>query len=517
MVFKGFLKSKEKKEDLLKAQTEEKKTQNNEKPPEKPQINLPTETTKVQDKIKVYERTPSITNRRSTNTPTDITKEVKIPPLVKSGSQENLVKPVDNQKVQSPETTLQAKPPSNNSSPRNSIESRESRDSVSEKESKPSKSNTKPEQQLKHQNSLKIEVNQGVLESVLDAENVKLEIELPNEEIFLAIHDENMSKIEELISANPKLINHKDAEENTPLIYASYHGFHEIVSFLIHKGASLDVHNQKGYTALHYAAFKGHRDCVYQLISKGAGKSKSYSHTPFMFALKNNHFTICFDFLLFGYNINEKNVSGYSALHLAGFRSDIEVFSFLIKNKANINLKDDQGNTPLVSCIYSRFKIGIGKLSDINECDFQVKNNKGQNILHLAILTKNVSILEFLFNLKKEIMLKLVNDGDKEMNRTPLQYAILINWLEMIPRLIDIPQTFNHQDSNGDNSLHLAAKTQNLLAYKLLLNVQSQPPLIDTKNNEKNTPKNITKSITDFKKLLETVQIPPKKNLLDHE
>jgi len=66
--------------------------------------------------------------------------------------------------------------------------------------------------------------------------------------------------------------------EWTPLHYAAYYGYKEIVELLIAKGADADVKSVDEWTPLHYAAEGGYKKIIELLIAKGANvnaKSKS--------------------------------------------------------------------------------------------------------------------------------------------------------------------------------------------------------------------------------------------------
>ena len=91
-----------------------------------------------------------------------------------------------------------------------------------------------------------------------------------------------------------------------------------------HLNAGKDVNARDGWkrTPLHYAAEEGHRPVVELLIKNGANVN-----------LKDD----------------ETDARGETPLHLAAAKGHVPVVELLIKNGANVNAKDADGGTPLHS------------------------------------------------------------------------------------------------------------------------------------------------------------------------
>lgn len=91
------------------------------------------------------------------------------------------------------------------------------------------------------------------------------------------------------------------------------------VSFLAKKGADLNVLNKGGNTPLHCCAEKNNSETALALIKNGTNIDRLTSGP--------------------GYS------SGYSALHLAGYRTSLETMMILAENGADLNLKTPEGKT----------------------------------------------------------------------------------------------------------------------------------------------------------------------------
>jgi hypothetical protein len=86
---------------------------------------------------------------------------------------------------------------------------------------------------------------------------------------------------------------------------------------LLAKGSDVNLTNSKGRTALHYAAYCGHSAVVELLLAQE------------------------------GINVNLKDSLGYTALHWAAIEGHQGVVELLLQNGADINEKNNSGNTAL--------------------------------------------------------------------------------------------------------------------------------------------------------------------------
>lgn len=80
-----------------------------------------------------------------------------------------------------------------------------------------------------------------------------------------------LAVIRYIVEGHPELIDLPDPQGQTPLLIASKLGQHDIVEFLISKGASSHVADSDGMTSLHWAARNGHSLAVEVLLKSGVG------------------------------------------------------------------------------------------------------------------------------------------------------------------------------------------------------------------------------------------------------
>jgi len=178
-----------------------------------------------------------------------------------------------------------------------------------------------------------------------------------------------------------------------------------------------------GLSALFYAAFYGHDMIIDYLVNCGG-------------------------------NINEKNLTGVTPLGKAveSARPDaMRTVKCLLKHRADPNIADCNGNTPLIKAV----KIGNIELvkclighttTDVNKCN----------------LEKNTALHEATFKGNKELVDGLIAAGadvnkQNSARKAPLHRAVAANHLIIVKTLLDNGASVNLQDSLGYTPCHYAA------------------------------------------------------------
>ncbi|XP_066588622.1 ankyrin repeat domain-containing protein 16-like isoform X2 [Prorops nasuta] len=239
-----------------------------------------------------------------------------------------------------------------------------------------------------------------------------------------------------------------DISGDTALHLAAREGHLEIVQFLCEDwqmtdscNNKVDVTNKDMKRPLHEAAQFSHNDIIKYLLSQGAqvDSLKRGDWTPLMLACTKNvsEACKCIETLLdANANPQLRNKDGWTPLLLVSRSGDAEGFKLLMNKSSellvdkskngrtawhiaafhghrniidqlmesipwNINVRDSSGSTPLhesvknkdFSIFYHLIKLGA---------DPKAVDNVGQTILHLAALTGNKNVIEYV--IKKELI-----------------------------------------------------------------------------------------------------------------
>ena len=168
----------------------------------------------------------------------------------------------------------------------------------------------------------------------------------------------------------------------TPLIVALTNGHNDAFTFLIDKGADVNLQDHVGYTALHHAVESRNFDAVSCLVHDGADVNLFTSinkHTPLMLACQFHNMDAINVLLNKGADVNVQDRDGKSALHFAC--SDI--CYWLIQNLADVNMCDNHNCTPLMQ---ASSKSDVKKVAMLveNQAKVDLQDMNG-NTLHHAM------------------------------------------------------------------------------------------------------------------------------------
>jgi ankyrin repeat protein len=203
-------------------------------------------------------------------------------------------------------------------------------------------------------------------------------------------------------------------------------------------------------TSLHIASNYGHRDiCVY-LLSSGSkiNTRDNYGYTPLFLSLLKHHFEVADDLILFHGEVNLKRSNGMGILHEACSKGDVEIIQWTLDQKGiKYNLKDTNGETPLMKCSTSAPPEFIYNFMNIKEVDILGVDESGRNILHFCIIHHRVDFLHFLgsklsdMNLEDERRIpfkEMLIQSDIISKQTPLHLAVAYEKLTCVLSLTSL-------------------------------------------------------------------------------
>ncbi|XP_059174821.1 serine/threonine-protein phosphatase 6 regulatory ankyrin repeat subunit B-like [Physella acuta] len=218
---------------------------------------------------------------------------------------------------------------------------------------------------------------------------------------------------------------------------------------------------KQGTKLLNVAAKKGHKDLIELLVKAGADINASYEDkTPLMSAVDP---TIIVCLVDLGADVNIlTHVYEYPFSPLQYFITEcyrrkkskkknvLEIIKVIIQKKADINIKDREGNTPLMKASE------ISDMEDVLRALLQAGANvnqhdkKGESALHFAAKSNCILNAKVLLEFNSEIDIKN-NEG-----KTALLYSLQNESTKMVHLLIGQNASVNCQDNKGDTPLHYA-------------------------------------------------------------
>ena len=145
--------------------------------------------------------------------------------------------------------------------------------------------------------------------------------------------------------------------KNTPLHTAAWKGHAEIAELLINSGADIKARNKKGSTPSHIAVTYGRLNILKLLI------------------LRDKSLLNIIDF------------TGNNLLNIVaqkGHEHHVEILKFLLAQKADISIRNKDGNSAYHYAVVCRHLKILKILLHHDKCHINETNNKGQSLLHLA-------------------------------------------------------------------------------------------------------------------------------------
>jgi len=297
------------------------------------------------------------------------------------------------------------------------------------------------------------------------------------------------------------LVNAKDINGYTPIHTISRQGTRAMVELLLSRGASLnESDNSCGRNPLCMAASAGNVELVKFYVEKGGNvnipEKKNPWRSPLYLAVQADNERLSLEVVKFlilkGADVNYRDSSGYPVITEAAESGRNEVVSTLISNGAIVNVKPDNGQTPLytaLNCGYKKRLVNIYdprtgvysvylyprsmKSADAYKktielllergADVNMKNGDGLTVLHLVSALGWEEMLSALIDRGAKI-----DDRDEMLHYTPLHYAAGWGGPAVVELLLSKGADVNARDRNNKTPLKLASEHSQIDVIKLL-------------------------------------------------
>ena len=195
------------------------------------------------------------------------------------------------------------------------------------------------------------------------------------QEVFDVIRAGDATRLAALLAADRSLVNVRNERGHSPVLIAQYHQRGELVQMLLAAGPELDIfdaasvgrtarvaelldrdaalvtaYSSDGFFPLGLAAFFGHPDTVQLLLARGADVAQ-VARNPMRVQALHSAVTGSFDSVRLlvdaGAPVNAKQHLGWTPLHEAVNRNDLEMTRYLIAHGADARLQNDEGKSAI--------------------------------------------------------------------------------------------------------------------------------------------------------------------------
>jgi ankyrin repeat protein len=259
-----------------------------------------------------------------------------------------------------------------------------------------------------------------------------------------------------------------DEAGNHPIHLAVREGHLPLVEWLVDKGISVNCTNSKGYTPLHTAAYYHKLDIALYLLQEGsqvyARTKKPHFFTTLTLAVQSGKLDMVDLLMHYGSNINAKDpISGYTSLHHAVIRDNLECLKHLKNNGGNVMIyMEGENREPLIVTAAINGSINVARWILETAVSANTSFAYGRTALHYAVDNSQREMAQLL--------LKRAADVNCKCNRlwTPLHFAVAAGDLDMVGFLISWKADLEAQSYLGCSAVCLAALNNNEHCLQLL-------------------------------------------------
>lgn len=289
-----------------------------------------------------------------------------------------------------------------------------------------------------------------------------------NQDLMIAAVDGDTTKVQELLNKNAD-INIPNSNGDTPLILAARNRKTDVVKMLLNNGARIyDGNSNKN---LLHAALFGDDTMIQQCLVKGAdiNTKNSIGDTPLIIALKYRHSALIPILLNYkGIDINAKNKYGITALMIASARDDQPTVQALIKKGVKINdLNEFYSSALMMASDTAILQALLNNGAEIN-----IKTNDGVSPLMKAVERGDIYAVQILLNRGANVDIK------DATGTTPLWWAASLNHTAVALALLEKGADPNaKKEVDGMTPLMYAANNGNTKLVQALLNKRADPNL----------------------------------------
>lgn len=218
------------------------------------------------------------------------------------------------------------------------------------------------------------------------------------DELCIASATGNCFYVSRLLTGTNLNANMRDSLGRTPLIVASMFGHTTMVAQLLSSGAKVDILDNDGRTAIHHASIRGHTSinhilCSRTEVSGVVDMRDNTGQSPLDLAINNNDGATVALLIFYGAKDSD-NYATKSLLEKSIRYGSPAAVKSMSPTSQYINSKEN-GRTPLHWSTWRDSREGIRVLLRV-QADLQAKDDLGQTALHYAAMKGRAEIIRML-------------------------------------------------------------------------------------------------------------------------
>ena len=226
----------------------------------------------------------------------------------------------------------------------------------------------------------------------------------------------------------------------------------ECIQTLVNDSSFLNQQVTDGATALHMACYFGHHNLVEYLLAKGADAriSDEEGRLPIHWATHpHNPKSIQYIVNRHPHIVHATDDANMTPLMWAAYNDQIASVSLLLSLGAEVEEKDIEGKTANHWAVHTDSAKCLRRLLKLESTFF--KDHKGKTVLHQAAETGSIPGMKAVLSLRRDA----ISDLDKQ-GRTPLHWAAVSDQVEACKYLLDRGADAGQTDNNEKTALDYA-------------------------------------------------------------
>ncbi|HEU5230302.1 MAG TPA: ankyrin repeat domain-containing protein [Ktedonobacteraceae bacterium] len=194
-------------------------------------------------------------------------------------------------------------------------------------------------------------------------------------EMFAAVKAKDIDGVKALLDHDPNLLRIWSEGGDTPVLLSAYYGAQEVTRLLLERGVALNLfeaaavgeiervqqlldadpalintYSHDGWTPLHLASFFGHKEVALVLLQREADvaalSKNATGNLPLHAALAGRRFEIAHLLVEHGSDINTLDSYHWTPLHHAAYSGNMATVELLLAKGAKLDVRDNKGQIP---------------------------------------------------------------------------------------------------------------------------------------------------------------------------